>query len=121
MIEERTIKMKISLKGYGENVATFRTSGLVSAGYPAAMAENLTVRSCDDGDVFVGYVLNTNGEYAGVQLSGYIQSRYSGDAPEVGVCCVVADIFGGVRVSDTGRQVIVTDVDTVNKKIGFIL
>lgn len=113
--------MKISLNGYGENAATFRFTGLVSQGQPVTMAESFTVKPCQAGDAFIGCAINAKGEYASVQLSGYVKIDYSGATPETGVCTLAADGNGGVCVADSGRQFVVTDVDTVNKKVGIIL
>lgn len=114
--------MKISLKGYGENAATFRTSGLVCQGEPVTMAENFTVKPCEEEDSIIGCVLNSKDGYASVQLAGYVQFALTGGLiPTVGVCGFVADGNGGVCVSSEGRQFVVTDVDTVNNKVGFIL
>lgn len=113
--------MKISLKGYGENAVTFKFTGLVAAGQPVAMAENFTVKPCDAGESFIGAAINAKGEYACIQLDGYVQFDYSGTAPEVGICTLTADGKGKVCVSDMGRQFVVTDVDTDNGKVGIIL
>ena len=113
--------MKISLKGYGENAATFKTTNQIAQGEPVAMVENFTVDSCNAGDNFIGYAVNSADGYACVQLDGYAVFKYSGTAPEVGVCKLAADGNGGVCVSDSGRQFIVTDVDTDNSTLGIIL
>ncbi len=113
--------MKISLNGFGENAATFKFTGVVSQGQPVTMADNFTVRLCENGDSIIGTVLNAKGEYASIQLAGYTQFGYSGTAPEVGMCTLCGDGNGNVCVSDTGRQFIVTDVDTDNCKVGIIL
>lgn len=113
--------MKISLKGYGENSATFKFTSPVGLGQPVAMEDNFTVKPCDAGDNFIGATVNARGEYANVQLSGYTVFTYTGTAPVVGVCTLAADGMGGVCLSDTGRQFVVTDVDTVNSTLGIIL
>lgn len=113
--------MKTTLKGYGENAATFCLSGEAEKGAPVTMHSSMTVRVCSDGEDFIGSVLNAKGEYACVQLDGYVQLAYSGNIPSVGLNCLVADGNGGVRASETGRQYIVTDIDAENKKVGILL
>lgn len=113
--------MNISMKGYGENIATFRTDGVVSTSYAVKMADNFTVTPCNSGDAFIGTAVNVKNEYACVQLDGYVTLSYTGSAPAVGYCSLVADGKGGVKVSDTGRAYLVTDVDTANKTAGIIL
>ncbi len=114
-------KMKISLNGYGENTATFKADSTLTKGEPVTMAENFTVKSCDANDDFIGMAVNSDDGYACVQLDGYVKIGYSGTAPELGVCSLVADGNGGVCVADTGRKFVVTDVDTDNKSVGIIL
>lgn len=113
--------MKISLKGFGENAATFKFTGVVSQGQPVTMADNFTVKPCEKGDNIIGTALNAKGEYSSVQLTGYAEFGYSGTAPEVGMCTLSGDGKGNVCVSDTGRQFIVTNVDTDNSRVGIIL
>ncbi|MBQ8209375.1 MAG: hypothetical protein IJZ35_02190 [Clostridia bacterium] len=113
--------MKISLKGYGENTATFKINSAITGGEPVCMEDNLTVKSCEAGDAFIGCAVNSKDGYACVQLDGYATFTYSGTAPEVGICNLAADGNGGVCVSESGRQFIVTDVDTVSSTAGIIL
>ena len=113
--------MKTTLKGYGENAATFCLSGVAEKGIPVSMHSSMTVRACENGEDFMGCTLNVKGEYACVQLDGYVQFTYSGSIPSVGLNYIVADGNGGVRVAEAGRQYIVTDIDTENKKVGIIL
>ena len=113
--------MKISIKGYGENTATFRTSGIVSASHVVKMADNLTVSECSAGDKFIGTAVSVKNEYAGIQLDGYVTVNYSGTAPTVGYCTLVADGNGGVKTASAGKEYLVTDVDTTAKTAGIIL
>ena len=113
--------MNISMKGYGENTATFTTDGVVSVSHAVKMSDNFTVKSCAAGDAFIGTAVYVKNEYACVQLDGYVTLAYTGTAPTVGYCSLVADGKGGVKVADTGREYLVTDVDTANKTAGIIL
>ena len=97
--------MTISLKGYNENTATFKTSGLVSPGHAVTMADNLTVKPCASGNAVTGVCVNVKGEYACVQLGGYVTLGYTGaTAPTVGYCKLAADGKGGVMTSASGRN-----------------
>lgn len=113
--------MSISLKGYNENTATFKISGLVSPGHAVTMADNLTVKPCASGNKLVGVCVNVRGEYACVQLDGYVTLDYTGMAPTVGYCALAADGKGGVSTSSGGKEYLVTDVDSAKKKVGIIL
>lgn len=114
--------MTVSFKGYDEKTATFKTQGLCSPGHTVAMADNATVKPCGDADDFIGVCVNVKGEYACVQLGGYAQLAFTGDtAPTVGFCALTADGKGGVCVAESGRTLLVTDVDAAGKTVGVIL
>ena len=113
--------MNISIKGYGENTATFRTQGLVSPGCPVKMADNLTVAPCGADEEFIGIAVNVRGEYACVQLAGYAEVDFSGPAPELGYCALTADGVGGVLAEGAGRQYLVVNVGITEPKAGIIL
>lgn len=113
--------MAISLKGYNENTATFKISGLVTPGQTVTMADNLTVKPSAASDKFVGVCVNVRGDYACVQLNGYVSLSYTGTAPTVGFCAVMADGKGGITSSGTGREMLVTDIDKTKKTVGVIL
>ncbi len=114
-------QMNISIKGYGENTATFGTQGLVCVSHPVKMAGNLTVGPCTAGDNFAGVAVNVRNEYAGVQLAGFVTVDYSGTAPVPGYCTLAADGKGGVSVNENGRKYLVVTVDTVKSTAGIIL
>lgn len=113
--------MEISMKGYGENTATFKTQGVVCASHTVKMADNFTVGPCSAGDNFIGTAVNVRNECACVQLDGYVTLSYSGTAPAVGYCSLAADGNGGVAVTDGAREYLVTDVDTLSGTLGIIL
>ena len=113
--------MNISIKGYGENTATFGTQGLVCVSHPVKMTGNLTVGPCENGDDFSGVAVNVRNEYAGVQLAGYTEVSYSGTAPVCGYCPLAADGRGGVAVNENGRAYLVVNVDTSESIAGIIL
>ena len=106
--------MKISIKGYGENTATFGTSGIVSASHVVKMADNLTVSECSAGDKFIGTAVCVKNEYAGIQLDGYVTVNYSGTAPTVGYCTLVADGNGG---GDVAKNIIPTLIPQIEEMI----
>lgn len=113
--------MNISMKGYGENTATFNTDGIVCASHTVKMADNFTVAPCQADDEFIGIAVNMRNGIACVQLDGYTKVTFSGAAPAVGYCSLVADGNGGVKFSEGAREYLVTDVDAVNSTAGIIL
>lgn len=114
--------MTVSFKGYDEKTATFKAQGLCSPGHTVTMAGNAAVKPCGDADDFIGVCVNVKGEYACVQLGGYVQLAFTGNtAPTVGFCALAADGKGGVCVAENGRTLLVTDVDTAGRTVGVIL
>ena len=114
--------MSVSLKGIKEKCASFNAALGLTAGKPVAVAANLTVAAASAGADIAGVAVNVDGGIAAVQLDGYVNLSYSGDtAPVVGYGILVADGSGGVKVGLSGISRLITDVDTTNKKVGFIL
>lgn len=116
--------MKVSFEGIGESVVTFYNSATAgaAAGEPVKMTDNGEVGACGSGDKFIGLALTAEGEYCAVQTKGYAQTVYSGTAPAVGYAKLSGNGSGGVK-SDAanGREILVIDVDTVNKLVGIVL
>lgn len=115
--------MSVSLNGFLEHIATLKTLGKLKKGMPVKLSDNLTVGECDEGDVFAGVVVGSNETFAAVQLTGYIKLCYSGEtAPTIGYNLLSADGEGKVCVnSQSGRALLVAEVDTTDKTIGLIL
>lgn len=113
--------MSVSLNSFNSSVATFLSS-TVQKGNLVAMSGNLTVSSAADGAAFCGVCTDNDGGYVSVQLGGYCRVPYSGTAPSVGYALLAADGSGAVKtVTQGGRTLLVTDVDTTAKTVGIIL
>ncbi len=108
--------MKVAFEGIGRQSATFAASD-VAAGQVCKMKENGAVTACADGDVFIGVVEGLRKGHAGVQLHGFAQLSYTGTAPGLGYVALAADGSGGVKTADTGRSVLVVQVDTGSMNI----
>ena len=128
--------MSVSFGGMGEFIATFKTNGVVAAGNPVKMQGNGTVQACSNGDRFCGIAIAVADDgYATVQLGGYVKATYSGSAFSVGHAYAVAASDGKVKADAgtdigtdpdtitkyTGSEVLVIDVDTTAKTVGFIM
>ncbi len=113
--------MNFSIKGYGENTATLKTTGLVCTGHTVKMADNLIVSPCEAGDDFIGVATSTRDGYAGVQIDGYVNIDFTGTAPTLGWCGLVSDGKGGISADSNGRKYLVVEVDAINNKAGIIL
>lgn len=115
--------MKISLNGYGEQMATFEAETGVVPGIPVKMTGNGLVGAGQAQDEFCGVAVSVRGGFAAVQLHGYVTVPYSGTAPAAGYRFLSCDGNGGVRVQaeSTGRSLLVTDVDVTAQTCGIIL
>ena len=113
--------MKVELNGFGEKMVTFEAVQGTAAGMPIMMSANGEVAPCAAGKLFCGIAGNVRGEFAAVQLSGYVKVPYSGTAPAVGYQAFSGDGAGKVKVDSAGRQLLVVDVDTATAVCGIIL
>lgn len=115
--------MKVSFEGIGEGIATFHFDGEGKAvgGKPVKMSGNGTVSPCGDGERFFGIALAGDEDFAAVQLEGFAELSFSGAAPGVGYVKLAADGSGGVKVSETGGEFLVVEVDAGSKVLGLVL
>ncbi len=113
--------MNVSFNGFNQNVLTFISEDDISANTPVKMADNGEVTACADGDEFIGVAVSSRQGYTGVQMTGYTKMPYTGTAPTVGYKTIAADAACGVKVAQTGKKVLVLEVDTTNKTVGFIM
>ncbi|MGI5935766.1 MAG: hypothetical protein ACOX7I_03025 [Oscillospiraceae bacterium] len=106
--------MKVSFEGIGETIATFYNNGANGAekGAPVRLSSSGEVCKCAAGENFAGVAVSVSGDFAAVQIAGYVKLPYSGDvAPQAGRQHLVADGQGGVMV-DAGTEGMVTIGDT---------
>mgnify|MGYP004543490797 CR=1 FL=1 len=106
--------MKVSLNGYAESVTSFEADANVKAGFPVKLTGNGKVGVCTAKEPFCGIALNVRNGFAAVQLP------YSGSGVKVGYLKLGA-ANGKVEVADSGRECLVTDVDTESATCGVIL
>lgn len=112
--------MKVCFTGLMEQEATFEAAAGVAAGQPVKVTESGKVSSCAENDLPCGVAVSLRGGYAAVQLAGYVKLPYTGSVA-VGYQKIAANGAGGVTVSDTGRQLLVMDVDTASLVCGILL
>ena len=113
--------MKVSLNGYAESVTSFEADANVKAGFPVKLTGNGKVGVCTAKEPFCGIALNVRNGFAAVQLRGYYgKLPYSGSGVKVGYLKLGA-ANGKVEVADSGRECLVTDVDTESATCGVIL
>ena len=115
--------MRVSFEGFGENAATFYNSQTApaAAGRAVCISGDCEAALCTEGRP-AGFAISADGEYAVVQLGGFVKAMYSGDtAPTCGWCGLSCDGEGKLCVDDAGTQFLVVEVDAAAGTVGFIL
>ena len=113
--------MKNCYNGFKEKVLTFESDGVIAANTPVKLSDNGKVTAAAAGDRFIGFAVACEGDFVTVQVEGYRTAVYSGTAPTVNFSKLVADGTSKVKTDDTGSDVLVLDVNTTDKTVGFIL
>ena len=112
--------MSVSFSGFNANTATFKTATELEGGCAVKISESNTVAVCADGEAFCGFVINGDGGYASVQLSGTVTAVYSGTKPALGYAKLASD-GKGVKASTSGREYLVFAVDETAKTVTFLM
>lgn len=112
--------MSISYNGFNTKVLTFEGKN-ISTDCPVQINNDGTIKNAVSNADFIGVCVSKNGDFAGVQLEGYVEVSYSGTAPAYGYATLAADGNGGVKASDDGISHLVIKLDTVNHIVGIIL
>ena len=112
--------MSVSFGGFNSNTATFKAAVELEGGCAVKISESNTVAACSDGDAFCGFVVNGEGGYASVQLSGTVTAAYSGTTPAFGYAKLVSD-GKGVKALASGREYLVVAVDETAKTVTFLM
>ena len=109
--------MNVNFAGYREHVLTFERDKSVAVGDLVKMASSGKVTKVSDGDLFIGKCLAIRGDFAAIQVDGYIEETKFGKI-DVGYNNLVAESVG-VKTDSAGicKLVIYSDEST----IGFIL
>lgn len=111
--------MDINFCGYGENVATFLTSGTVAPGTPVKVSASGTVSACANGDNMAGVAINVRDGYAAVQLAGYVELATSDSTITPGFIKLCSAGSNKVKAASTGREYLV--VTKSDNSVGIIL
>lgn len=114
--------MSISFEGIGQWAATFSCAE-VRQGEVVKVSGNGSVGAAGAGEDFCGQVisLGKGGDACAVQLGGFVTVDYSGTAPVIGWCGLVADGDGGVKAGEAGRKYLVVEVDSAAGAVTFAL
>jgi len=121
--------MNIDFKGWNENVATFLTKN-IKPGELATMDGNFTVRAAENGNEIIGVCVGRRGDYAAIQLSGYVETKYTNSIDiankkstdvRLGIIGLSAYNSETVMPSKNANVFRVIFIDEHSKTIGFIL
>lgn len=113
----------ISYRGFNSSALTFKSEEEFTKNTPVGIDTDGDCVIPEEGDAFIGVCVSVRGELITAQMEGYVELKYSGDAPECGWVRLCADGEGGVAVSESedGPLYRVIEVDTDSKTVGFIL
>lgn len=112
----------ISVKGFHQQIITLLKDGTPTVGDPATISSNNTATDAAADSYFIGVITGVSDSTVSVQMTGHVKLKYTGTtSPTRGLCYLVANGNGGVKVSSDGRPVTVLNIDTFNKKIDVIL
>lgn len=110
---------EICLQGYNSKYITMMGEGEIAPGDLVVMSANNTVKKAASGK-FVGVAHSIRGEYVLVQTGGFAVLPYSGSAPSIGFVTLAADSQADAVSDASGREVLVTEVDSTAKTIGVL-
>ena len=111
--------MKVSFEGIGEQLISFAAAGDVKGQF-VRMSGNGCVSACASGEGFLGLCIAENGGFADVLSHGYVKCPYTGTSPAVGYGRLCADAAGKVKVSSSGREYLILEVDSASCTLGVI-
>lgn len=113
--------MKTAFHGLGQEFITYQTTAEpADAGKVCKPAGEGMAAVCEAGDEFFGVISHVRDGAASVQTKGYVDVAFTGTAPTIGWCGLVADGVGGVTGGD-GHEFLVISVDETNGIVGFWL
>ena len=101
--------MNVAFEEIGRLAVTFGQNGC-AAGHVCRIGSDGRVIACAAGEKFCGVVESVRGDYAAVQLEGFVTVKVTGTVT-VGFAVLCADGNGGVK-SGAGREFLVVQVDT---------
>lgn len=111
----------ISNMGFNEGYITLYVAEGTEKDAVVTVVDNNTCGNCSADQKFCGILKGVRNNIGSVQVKGYAEIKYSGTAPALGVCGLVADGNGGVKASNSGTPVIVTEVDEDTNTVKVIM
>ena len=107
--------------GFERKELTFNKDKNVAEGKAVGVGtlKRAVIPSADE--KFCGICSAVNETYVSVILKGHAIVKYSGTSPVIGYNKLAADGNGYVKLSDSGMDILVLDVDTANRTIEILL
>lgn len=113
--------MNVYLNGFDRKEVTFKAGSDAKEGKTVNLLTKTTVDASPLDTNFLGICTLIRNGMASVVLRGYVTVAYSGTAPSLGYNKIASDGAGGIKVSDSGRDILVADIDAVNSTCGIVL
>ena len=113
--------MKVCFDEIGYMAATFPASTNAKVGQVCMLLSNGTVAPVGENMPFMGVIRQLRDGYATVQLEGFAQAGYSGEAPTLGYCQLASDGVGGTVTNYDGKEYLCVHVDTDAQTVTFKL
>ena len=113
--------MNAYLNGFDRKEVTLNASATAKEGNTVNLLNKSTVGSSPVDTNFIGVCSAIRKGLASVVLRGYVTVSFSGETPSLGYNKIASNGTGGIKLSDSGRDILVADVDLVNDTCGIIL
>lgn len=113
--------MAISYQSIAQECITLYATDGLKEGAPCIISGNDTADICEDCDKFVGIVESVRGKICSVIVKGFVTVPYTGDAPVVGWQKLASTDIDTVQCEPTGGSYLVTNVNTMDKTVTFLL
>ena len=113
--------MAISYQSVAQECITLYAGKSLKVGAPCLISSNDTANNCDDCDKFCGIVESVRGNLCSVIVKGFVTVPYSGITPTVGWQLLAATDMNSVQCEQGGNSYLITNVNTTDKTITFLL
>lgn len=113
--------MAISFDSIGQECVTVTSSNTISENIPCKFSSSRTVAACADGNAIHGICLRQANHLVTLMVRGFVTLPYSGSVPTVGFCPLAGAGSGKVKKLDGAKEYLVTEVNTTNTTVTFLL
>lgn len=113
--------MAISYQSVAQECITLYATDGLKVGGVCSVIKNDTANPSLECDMFAGVVADIRGKFCSVIVRGFVTVPYMGDAPIVGWQRLTAGDNGLVQYDPSGSRYFVTNVNTTDKTVTFLL